>query len=131
MPSKDPLEVMSSIVDKMVENQTTTTAVIASFKEQIEELRKNQEDFRSQLRKIEQHFTNGFRSELKKHISEDLRECQKICKHNIDCGVDILKKKIEMYKSFGFWIRVCTGFIVAVGGISVAVYKIVDLMGDK
>ncbi len=67
MPNDDTnaLHLISDILDKMIETQQSNAETNAS-------LRKTVEDMVREVEKLNGHFSNGFRSELKKHMEDTI-----------------------------------------------------------
>lgn len=79
----DALDLISEILDKMIDMQQASTAALIGLKSSIEESGRT-------LTEINKSFKNGFRTELKDHISKEIR--------NIEAAELITKKDIEQMK---------------------------------
>ena len=66
--------VIYDLLDKLIDSQITNTIMLTTL---LNSSKTNQED----LKEINSHFTNGFRSDLKEHITEEQEQIQKALDH--------------------------------------------------
>lgn len=66
----DSLELLSEILDKLIETQVQTAQVTAELKNAVEDNNQHLKELREMLVKVNDHFSNGFRQELKGAIIE-------------------------------------------------------------
>lgn len=86
------------------------------------------------IKTVAAHFTNGFRAEIKEHMTTELEELksqnislEKGIKENQDKSEKIVKE-IKSFKSVGFWLKLFAGFVISIGATAVAVSQILRLI---
>lgn len=126
-----PFEIISDVLVKLIDMQKSTTEALTSMQET------SKESSRS-LKDINSHFTNGFKSDIKKHISdetsksieainnlsEDLNKFDNEFK-NLAIAINNLNNTIT--NTSGFWYSVKTMFTV-LGGVAAMITGIVYLI---
>jgi len=121
MGNDDVSRLWSDVVEKMIDSQISNTEAATSLRDSINEMN-------AMLSEIRTHFSNGFRAEIKEHITECNEENEKLLKNLVAQNKEI-QEEIKSFKKFGFWVRVGGGFIAAIAMIAVAVNAIVQRMG--
>jgi len=125
MPN-DALVIISDILDKMIDNQKSMTEASVSLKSTVQDTNEILDDIRV-------HFTNGFRLEIKDHITKELDEqFEKDFKQQedmskslqkIDLKLDIL---VDTLTKPWFWIKLVGTVVVSLGVIIAATSKILQ-----
>lgn len=122
----DALDLISEILDKMIDMQQASTEATTGLKTSVEESCRS-------LQEINSHFKNGFRSELKNHITREIE--------NVKCSslearreIEELKASVEEFKDLlakpSYWVKLIlttVGATAAAIGTTVAV--IMRIMG--
>lgn len=114
-------DAMFDVLEKMIDSQISNTESLTSFNQILH-------DCKEKVNEIEDHFTNGFRSELKDYIRTELNKQQLAFQAAINVAVADITKVILEFKRISFWIKIIFGGVVAIGSIAVAIEKIVDLL---
>lgn len=144
-PPNDFLDFVSEILEKMIDSQ-------AGQIEKISSVSANCTHGLSMLEDIQKQFRNGFRSEIKKHIDEKIKELKEKEINNVLCKLeaqdeilDSLTDKVDQaievkpaevleavksYRSIGFWAKVISAALVAVASISFAAAKLATSMEE-
>ena len=111
------LGLVSDILNKFTDKQ----------RESIEELKKlnsSMQEAMSNLDKIESHFTNGFRSEIKDHIDEQsekiVDKINIIGKKVIEINRDLDTLKKSMQKPW-YWIKLFASLIIAIATLAATI----------
>lgn len=145
-PEFSMIDFISDILEKMIDNQTFLSEKLAT-------LEKNAEDASSQLSWISKQFTNGFRSELKNHITQEIKglktedlsgvwtqltEIDKALynqnqelKKGLNIPISEVIREVRSYRRVGFWVKIISAMLVAAAGISFAAAKIANTMGSS
>lgn len=113
-------DLLAEVLEKMIDCQMSNTQALTGLKSAVDDSNKNS-------KAILGHFSNGFRSEIKSHITDESAKQNDQQTKILECLKEV-KKEIQTFKSVGFWIKVILGFITALGVISAAIIKIVDVV---
>jgi len=70
----EPFELLSEILDKLIETQVQNAQVTADLKNSVEDNNQHLRELRDLLITVNSHFSNGFRQELKDCIMEATQE---------------------------------------------------------
>ena len=129
MPSNDesnPLHLISDILDKLIDTQQANAEASTALKAAVRESNEILDDIRV-------HFTNGFRSEIKNHVTEELDDH---FKKNFDQQESVSKslqeintkldKVVETLTRPWFWIKLVGTIVVSLGVIIAAVSQILQ-----
>ena len=76
---------------------------------------------------------NGFRSEIKEHITHEAGEVRKVVLAHHQMSKESWKEiigKIVKYKGIGFWIKLFCFTIVGIGSICWAIYELLKAVGN-
>ncbi len=122
MAGKNEMDLVSDVLEKMIDSQIANTEAMTTLKNAVDE---NNE----LLEKISSYFTNGFRQEIKNHVSEVSDERMEEVKE-ISSSMANLTKEMKTFKSIGFWVKLTVGFIASLSVLSITVYKVIDLLGN-
>ena len=122
MSQNDLTELYVDILDKMIDNQTANVQSVTSIKNSVHDIQDQIKGNKQDLESLKSNFTNGFREEIKKHISEEIEaiqnELSKTCSK-----VDQLH---EMLQKPAFWFKLVTsllGVLAAFGTTWLALTK--------
>lgn len=118
MPDRQS-DLLPEVLEKMIDCQISNTTALTALKDIVDESNDRVKD-------VSAHFTNGFRSEIKAHISNELKKIEKNDEQIITL-LEAVLKEIKNVKSWGFWAKIFAAFVVGVGGIAAAVIKIIDV----
>lgn len=77
MPSSDQITFLSEVLDKLIETQVQTTKAAAELKNSVDNNNILLRDLHRLLDEINDHFSNGFRQDIKDHISGRITEIEK------------------------------------------------------
>ena len=130
MPSNEDslLDLVSTLIDKMTETQSSTTSVMSDFKNTIEEMRKENEELHEQNDKIIGLFQNGFRSEFKEYVDKKADEQTREIEKALYKRKDEIIESVDSFKKIGFWLKLFMLFTIGVGTISAVAYRFVEMM---
>lgn len=84
----ESLEILSEILDKLINTQVKNAQVTAELKNAVEDNNQLLREVRDMLDKVNAHFSNGFRQEFKKAVTDAVVHIE----HNLD-------KKSELSKT--------------------------------
>lgn len=73
----DSLEILSEVLDKLIETQVQNAHVISELKSAVEDTNQELREVHGLLNQINSHFSNGFRLELRSAIAEAAAEIEK------------------------------------------------------
>ena len=83
----ESLELLSEILDKLIDTQVQTAQVTAELKNAVEDNNQHLKELHEMLGKVNNHFSNGFRQELKEAITESMQHIEQ----NMDVKSEIVK----------------------------------------
>lgn len=99
----DSFELLSEIMDKLIDAQVQNAHVTSDLKNAVEDNNQHLKELRDLLIKVNTHFSNGFRQELKDSIAEAVRHIK------YEIGIKSEQGGIELGKIF----TAVTDFIAA------------------
>lgn len=111
---------LTEILEKMIDCQMSSTQALTSLKSTIDETA-------AYSKEISAHFKNGFRSEIKGHVTSEIDKTLNKQKE-ILAELESIRKTIESFKSITFWAKVGLGFLTAIGAITAVVLKILTMI---
>jgi hypothetical protein len=121
--SNHALQLISEILDKMIETQTSSTEATTSLKGAVDTNSKATIHNTGLLEEILAHFSNGFRSEIKNHINERSQELQ----DQINTLTEQSQKLNDMLSRPWYWVKLILTTVAAtataVGAIVAVVIK--------
>lgn len=128
------LEVISDILDKMIELQSANVRNLAEIKSTMAEIE-------SHVKQTNYRFTNGFRSEIKDHVTEEVSQIHSKI-NDATKFLEGINRSLESLKDFvnspGTWVKIIIGLIVsvaaatgAVGGCYLTIKKEQSKLTDK
>ncbi len=120
MSEEGKFELLSEVLEKMIDSQMANTQALTTLKNY-------QRETCETMKKIEEHFTDGFRSEIKNHISEQAMNNRKAIQKMTE-AIEGLNRNVNSFKSFGFWFKLVTAFVIAQAAIVGGVSKVMDLL---
>lgn len=85
----ESLELFSEILDKLIDTQVQTAQTTAELKNAVEDNNQYLKELREILVKVNDHFSNGFRQELKGAITESMQHIEQ----NIDAKSELSKEE--------------------------------------
>jgi DNA anti-recombination protein RmuC len=124
------LGLISEILDKMIDMQQASTEAMTSLKSAVEDSARN-------LQEINDRFKNGFRSELKQHITRELREKSvdatkllESLQENIVEMKTTVKEFHDLMSKPGYWVKLILTTVAAtataIGGIVALIFKLMS-----
>jgi len=72
----DSLELLSEIMDKLIDAQVQNAHVTSDLKNAVDDNNQHLKDLKELLTKVNAHFSNGFRQELKDTITEAVQQIE-------------------------------------------------------
>lgn len=140
-----PPALISEVLEKMIDSQIANTEALTTLKEYLHECKETWRSCNEKLSLIDKHFSNGFRSELKQHVTSEiersLREIEALAAERsaqqrvlleevggLSKRLDVLNQTLESFKSMKFWLKLLFGLIVAIAGIAAAVKEILSVL---
>lgn len=121
MPSDDnALKIISDVLEKMIDSQIENTEAMTSVKGELDEVESNTDTILS-------YFRNGFRSEIKEHISNEINVLKK-SQEDIAKEVEKLTRQARSINSFSFWAKMVGSFIGSIAIIAGAIMGIINLI---
>ena len=124
MPQDDFTELYSEILEKMIDSQIKNTEALTSFEASSEEAKEIVAENKKSVQEIKAYFTNGFRAEIKKHVTKEIDELR----GNINEMSEKVNKVHSMLTKPAFWIKLLASIIIAFGAISAAIVTILKLI---
>lgn len=113
------VEVLADLLEKLVDVQVVQSEKLSVLKELTRSSAVDIDGIRAQ-------FSNGFKSEIKKHVSEETQTMlDKMV--SLESKVSEVDNKLEGFQKPGFWAKIIVSFLVAVGTIAVAAVRIADV----
>ncbi len=83
----ESFDILSEILDKLIDTQVQNAQVTADLKNAIEDNNHHLKELHEMLAKVNDHFSNGFRQELKGAITESMQHIEQ----NIDVKSELAK----------------------------------------
>ncbi len=123
MPQGDFTELYSEILEKMIDSQIKHTEALTSLESCSDEVINLVAENKESVQEIKAYFTNGFRAEIKRHVTKETDEL----KVKIDEMAIKVNKVHSMLTKPTFWIKLLTSIIIAIGAISAAIVAIMKL----
>lgn len=122
----DALDLISEILDKMIDMQQASTEAMTGLKSSVEESCRA-------LHELNTHFKNGFRSELKEHITKEI-ESVKDASNIAQKEIEELKKSVEQFNELlsrpSYWVKLILTTVAATAtAIGATVAVVMKLMG--
>ena len=124
---QDPVVFLSELLERLVEAQLVQSEKMAN-------LYTREEITSTDIKWIKSQFTNGFRSEIKKHLTDAMDEHNK-CAHE---KLEILTKeiiaihsKIRMYSRPKFWAKIGLAVLVSMISVSFAVHSAYSIWKER
>ena len=113
------------VLEKMIEAQVENTVSIAALKD-------NSAEIEDAVKQINTYFSNGFRSEIKKHMTKETE----IINSKVEALTEEIKgmkksvrESIQEIKQPSFWIKVFAALFGGIVTIVGAVYAAIKLFG--
>lgn len=126
-----PVEFLAEMLEKLVDAQLTQTDKISSMKENISVSRED-------LNYIKSQFTNGFRSEIKNHITSTIKDQNDKEIKGLEAKMDKLiqrvdegHRKIDVFRRPRFWIKILASLLVAIATITYTTSTILSGVQDR
>ncbi len=120
------LDLISEILDKVIDTQQASTEAMTGLKSAVEQ---NGE----RLHELNSHFKNGFRSELKEHVSSQTVKCEDAMSNLKDEISELqitMKAFHELMSKPSYWIKLILTTVVAtttaIGGIVALIIKLMS-----
>ena len=120
------LDLISEILDKMIDMQQASTEAMTVLKSSIE-------DSNRTVHEINTHFKNGFRSEIKNHVTQEIQKVE-IALRDATKELEDIEQKVEDFNEIiskpSYWVKL---ILITIGAtataIGAAVAAIMKLMG--
>ncbi len=112
---------VSEVLEKMIDSQIANTQALTTLKDSIDQLN-------SSTSEIKSHFTNGFRADIKKHVTEEFETTHEISANTL-AKLNELINEVKHFRSVGFWFKTIGGFIAALAAVAVALAAILSKIG--
>ena len=120
------LHIISDILDKLIDTQQNNAETSANLRAAVQESNVILDDIRT-------HFTNGFRSEIKTHISKEIKDhvdkTEITSQESSNALADInnkLDKVVDTLTKPWFWVKLIATTVVAIGLIAGAMIKLAE-----
>ncbi|KKM91802.1 hypothetical protein LCGC14_1224930 [marine sediment metagenome] len=121
MPPQDEtnaLHLISDILDKLIDSQTASTEANTGLKESID-------DMNDTLKAMHSHFTNGFRAELKSHVTTELEEI----KENLSINTSKTKELCNTLMKPSFWVKLVATIVGSLAILIIGGIKLIEALG--
>lgn len=119
------LHLISDILDRMIESQNENAKANTSLKGAVDEMHDT-------LKEMNTHFTNGFRAEIKSHMTSELEkysEEQEEMKKDIETTNEKLDELSKMLLKPSFWVKLIATIIASLAIIIIAGAKLLEYLG--
>ena len=119
-----PIEFLTELLEKLVEAQIAQSDKMSAIKVQ-------SEVSTDKIAWIKSQFTNGFRSEIKTHITAAVDDHNRICQTKLDVivkEVQLLTDKVSTYQQPKFWAKVIVATFFAAVVTIVTVNSLYNLI---
>ncbi len=140
MANDSSLELLSEVLDKLIETQIQTAQATADLRNAVQDNNEHLKELHILISSVNAHFSNGFRLEIKEHIEEIAKTASESLgreisvkaeegKQETNAILESLKEFISAIKSPKAWISaflVIAGIVSAIAGV---VTIIIKLMG--
>lgn len=124
--SNRALQLISEILDKMIDTQTASTEALTNQKAALDSLLKAVLHNTELLEQINKHFANGFRSEIKQHIDTKCGEINVLLEKLIEQDT----KLNDLLSKPSYWIKLILATVAAtagaIGGLVALIYKLLN-----
>ena len=117
-----PIEFLTELLEKLVDAQIQQSERMAEMRSQVQECHEK-------MNWIKTQFTNGFRSEIKNHITDELKRHNEFSQEkfqNLITDVAAANRKFDAIRHPKFWIKVLIGVIITVAGATATIVQIYD-----
>ena len=109
MDQNNAFELISEVLEKTIDSQVANTQALTS-------LRDYQRQSAEIIRYVEKEFKNGFRMEIKTHITNELEDIKKILQEHSE-KINALQNTVDSFKNIKFWFKATVTLLMAVGTI--------------
>ena len=131
MPPSDN-HLIAEILEKMIDSQISNTEALTSLKDSVDKLNFVTLD-------INDHFKNGFRSEIKEHVTKQINYVldksktahseQQLLEENICSRMEQLILEVRSFKKIGFWVKTFGALLGSMAVVVAAIAGIIAKMG--
>lgn len=132
----DSIELLSEVLDKLIETQVKNAQVTSGLKSAVEENSRHLKDVHALLEKVNGHFSNGFRHEFRDALTEATRDLkitvhEKSAEGHVEAGkiLKALTDFTEAIKSPKSWIGAFLLVASIFGAVAGMVTVVLKLMG--
>lgn len=73
---KNSFELLSDVLDKLIETQIQSSSVTSELRSEVQSTNENLKEMHHLLDEVNRYFSNGFRFELKEHISKEIESIE-------------------------------------------------------
>lgn len=108
-------KLLADLLEKMIDSQAASSQAVT-------QLRDTLTDTCSAVKELNRHFSNGFKAEIKQHITTGFDEFRE--------SIQAVDEKVEEVRSKRFWATFVGTTVVVVGGIMTAAGAIVSAKVD-
>ena len=123
------------ILEKMIDSQIATTQTIALLQNTTVETHNDINNVQKQMQDIKDLFHNGFRSEIKQHITQEIERIANLAMTDALEKSTVIVAKFEklhhMLSSPRFWISLFLSFAVFIGGVIGGILQLFDWLVKK
>jgi ABC-type transporter Mla subunit MlaD len=136
MADDHSLELLSEVLDKLIETQIQSAQATSDLKNAVQDNNEHLRELHRLLADVNDHFTNGFRQEIREHINEAVEALEEQLSAKAEEGkkeaqsiLKSLQEFIDAIKSPKSWISAFLFIGSIVGMIAGIVTVILKLMG--
>ncbi|MHA2281521.1 MAG: hypothetical protein ACXAC5_11760 [Promethearchaeota archaeon] len=137
MANDNSLELLSEVLDKLIETQIQTAQATSDLKNAVQDNNDHLKEMHRLLTDVNDHFSNGFRQEIREHINDVAKAMEKQLANKAAEGKEetqtilrSLQEFINAIKSPKSWISAFLFIGSIVGMIAGIVTVILKLMGS-
>jgi aspartokinase len=73
-PQNHPFNLLSDVIEKVIDAEVASTTALSALKGTVDQLIELARQNAENIRVVEEHFKNGFKSEIKNHVSQVVEE---------------------------------------------------------
>lgn len=135
------IHLISDILDRLIDTQSASAQSVSQMRDSVQQLT-------AAITALNQHFHNGFRSELKEHVTHEIKqlderrekgfaalhtqvakwqESAQQQKQTADETLEVLKELADSLKKPWFWIKVIGGILGSIAVIIAGILKLFNL----
>jgi len=123
------IEFLSEVLDKLIETQVQNAQATSDLKHAVEDNNKHLAELQRQIAEVNGHFSNGFRTELKEHMTKELEERASVANEKSEKILKTINNFTSAIQSPKSWISAFLFIATLFGSIAAIVTYAIKLTG--